>query len=69
MQQKQILKNATGVDTSSFTKKTDWAHLKSGVDKLEIGKLNNIASNISNFESIVDKLDIGKLENYSSWFK
>ena len=35
---KADLKNATGVDTSSFGKKVDLAHLKSDVDKLDIDK-------------------------------
>ena len=38
---KADLKNATGVDTSDFAKKTDLANLKSAVDKLDIGKLKN----------------------------
>ena len=33
MQQKQILKNATGVDTIDFARKSDLANLKSDVDK------------------------------------
>ena len=33
---KTDLKNATGVDTSSFAKKADLANLKSDVDKLDI---------------------------------
>ena len=32
MQQKQILKNATGVHTSDFAKNTDLANLKPDVD-------------------------------------
>ena len=36
---KTDLKNATGFDTSDFSKKTDLAHLKSDVDKLDIDKL------------------------------
>ena len=36
MQQKQILKNLTGVDASKFAKKADLANLKSNVDKLNI---------------------------------
>ena len=35
---KSDLKKATGVDTSSFAKKTDLAGLKSEIDKLDIGK-------------------------------
>ena len=33
---KTDLKNATGVDTSSFAKKVDLANLKSNVNKLDI---------------------------------
>ena len=36
---KTDLKNATGFDTSDFSKKTDLAHLKADVDKLDIDKL------------------------------
>ena len=35
---KADLKNATGVDTSDFTKKNDLANLKSDVDKLDLTK-------------------------------
>ena len=56
------LKNATGVDTSSFTKMIDLANLKSDVDKLDIGKLKkNLPSGLSNLKSKVDKLDLDKL--------
>ena len=57
---KADLKNATRVDKSDFTKKTDLASLKSDVDKLDIDKLKNVASNLSKLKE--DKLDIGKLE-------
>ena len=39
---KTDLKNATVVDTSCFTKKTDLANLKSDVDKLDIDELENV---------------------------
>ena len=42
------LKNATGGDTSSFSKKTDLASLKSNVDKLAVDKLKTIPDNLSN---------------------
>ena len=48
-------KNATGVDTSDFAKKTDLAYLKSNVGKLDIDTLKNVPYNISNFKSKVDK--------------
>ena len=53
--------NATGVDTLDFTKKTDLASLKFDVDKLDINKLKDVPSNLSNWESKVDNLDVDKL--------
>ena len=41
---KSNLKNATGVDTSDFAKKTDLANLKPDIDKLDIDKLKNVAN-------------------------
>ena len=58
---KSDLKNATGVDTSTFAKKIDLANLKSNVDKLDIDKLKNVPTNLSNLKSKVDKLDVDKL--------
>ena len=58
---KTDLKNATGVDTSSFAKKIGLANLKSDVDKLDIDKLKNVPSNLSNLKSKIDKLDVDKL--------
>ena len=55
----------TGVDTSSFAKKTDSAHLKSDVDKSDNVELKNIPSILNNSKSKLDKLDIGKLEKTS----
>ena len=58
---KADLKNATGVDTLDFAKKTDWANLKSDVDKLNIEKLKTVPSNLSNLKGKVDKLEVDKL--------
>ena len=58
---KTDLKNATGTDTSSFTKKVDLASLKSIVGKLDIDKLKKVPTNLSNLKSKVDKLDVDKL--------
>ena len=55
------LKNATGVNTSSFAKKTDLANLKSDVDILDIDKLKNIPTSLSNLKSKVDKLDVDEI--------
>ena len=58
---KTHLKNATGVDTSSFAKKTDLANLKSDVDKSDINKLKNVPTNLNNLKSKVEKLGVDKL--------
>ena len=55
------LKNATGVDTSSFAKTVDLANLKSNVDKLDIDKLKNLPTNLDNLKSKVEKLNDDKL--------
>ena len=60
MQQKHI-KNAAGIDASSFAKKIDLANLKSNMDKLDIDKLKNVPTNLNNLKSKVDKLDVEKL--------
>ena len=57
---KTDLKNATGVDKSSFAKKVDLANLKSDVDKLGIDKLKNVISGSSRLKNKVDKSDIDK---------
>ena len=59
---KADLKNATGVDTSDFAKKTDLANSKSVVDKLDIDKLKNVRRGLNNLKNEVDELDICKLE-------
>ena len=48
---KTDLKNATGIDTSSFAKNLDLANLKSNVGKLDIDKLKNIPTNLKNLKS------------------
>ena len=58
---KADLKNATGVYTSDFAKKTDLANLNSDVDKLDVNKLKNVPSNLSNLKSKVEKLDVDEL--------
>ena len=42
---KADLKNAAGVDTPDFAKKTVWGNLKSNVGKLDIDKLKNVPRN------------------------
>ena len=48
------LKNATGVDTFDFGKKTDFSNLKTDLDKLDIDKLKNVPSNSSNLKSKIE---------------
>ena len=62
------LENATDLDPSGFAKKIDLVNLKSDVDKLDIDKLKNVLSNLSNLKNKVDKLvpvpvDSSKLSN------
>ena len=52
---KSDLKNATGIDTSKLAVKSDLVSLKAEVDKLDIDKLRNIPTNLSNLKSKVDK--------------
>ena len=59
---KSDLKNATCVDTSDFAKKADFTSLKSNADEVDIDKLKNVPSGLSNLKSKVDKFDIGELE-------
>ena len=61
MKQKQIYKNAIGIDTSSFAKKINLPSLKSDADKLDIDRLKNVPVNLSNLKNKVDKLDVDKL--------
>ena len=44
---KADLENATGVDTSKFSKTVDLVSLKSTVDKLDIDKRKYVTSNLS----------------------
>ena len=61
MQQKADLKDATGIDTSSFAKKVVLSHLKSDVDKLDIDKFKNIPTNLNNLKSKLSRLNVDKL--------
>ena len=48
---KADLKTAIGVDPSKFAKNVDLANLKFDVDKLDIDKLKNVLTNLSNLKS------------------
>ena len=66
---KAELKNETDVDTSKFSKKVTLASLKSNVDKLNVDKLKNLPSNLSNWKIKVDELDVDKLVPISTDLK
>ena len=59
MQQKQILKNISHVDTSSFALKSNLTSLKTDVDKLDIDKLVPVAADLSKLSDVV-KNDVVK---------
>ena len=59
MQQKQILKNISHVDTSSFALKSNLTILKTDVDKLDIDKLVPVAADLSKLSDVV-KNDVVK---------
>ena len=56
---KTVLKNVTHVDTWIFALKTNIASLKSGVDKLEIGKLAPVPVDLGKLSDVV-KNDVVK---------
>ena len=59
MQQRQILKNISHVDTSSFALKSNLTSLKTDVDKLDIDKLVPVAVDLSKLSDVV-KNDVVK---------
>ena len=48
---KTDLKNGTGVDKSSFVKKTGLANLKSDVGKLDFDKFKNLPSGLIHYKN------------------
>ena len=65
---KKELKNAIGIDASSFVKKADLASLKSDVDKLDIDKLLPVPVDLSKLSDIV-KNDVVKKDVYNAKIK
>ena len=53
MQQKQVLKIFSHIDTSSFALKTNLASLKTEVDKLDIDKLAPVPDDLSKLSDVV----------------
>ena len=58
------IKNITHVDTSSFELKTNLAHLKSEIDKLDVDKLKPIPTNLNKLSDLV-KNDVVKKTDYN----
>ena len=58
---KADLKNASGVDTSKFAKKVDLVNLISNVDKLDINKLKNVLTSLSNLKTKIYESDVDKV--------
>ena len=63
IQQKQILKILSHVDTSSFSLKTNLANLENEVDKLDIDKLVHVPIDLSKLSNVV-KNDVVKKDAY-----
>ena len=55
---KADLKKGRGVDTSKFAKKVDVANFKSNANILDLGKLKNVPTNLTNLKNKVDKSDV-----------
>ena len=64
---KADLKIAIGIDTSGFALKLNLASLKAEVDNIDVEKLKNVSTNLSNLKSKKDKLNIDS--TCSCWFK
>ena len=63
MQQKQILKNISHVDTSSFALKTNLTSLKTEVDNWDIDKLTSVPTNLRKLSNV--KNDVVKKDVYN----
>ena len=50
-----LVQNATGVDTSVFTKKADLTNLKSDGDKLDIDKFKNVPSGLNSLKDLLKR--------------
>ena len=57
---KTDLKNVTHLDTSSFALKTNWANLKTEIDKLDINKLVPVPTDLSKLSNVVKKMRLLK---------
>ena len=58
--QQQMVKGATGVDTSNLAAKSDLAYLKAQVDEIDVGKQKNVPAGSSKLSNVRDN-DVKKL--------
>ena len=58
---KADLKKPIGINTLKVAKHLDLVASKFDVDKLDINKLKNVSSNLSNLKTKVEELDVNKL--------
>ena len=58
---KADIKNISHVDTSSFALKTNWANLKTKVDKLDIGKLKPVPTDLRKLSNVVKMMLLKKV--------
>ena len=54
MQQKPILKNATGIDTSKLALKSNLASQKTEVDKLDVDQLKTVSVDLNKLSKVMN---------------
>ena len=54
MQQKPILKNATGIDTSKLALKSNLASQKTEVDKLDVDQLKIVSVDLNKLSTVMN---------------
>ena len=59
-----IYYHGTGIDISDLATKKNLIALKAEVNKLDIKKLVNVATNLNNLKTKVDDLDVGKSKTF-----
>ena len=62
MQQKPILKNATGIDTSKLALKSNLASQKTEVDKLDVDQLKTVSVDLNKLSKVMNN---DFVKNYS----
>ena len=66
---KNKLKDATAVETSNLTAKSNFIPLKAEAHKLDIIKLVNVPTSLNNLKTKVDDLDVDKLKTVPRYLK